>query len=73
MHVNVELLKRSIAASGKTKEAVAREMGIDYSTFSRKMNSQGLTFSVGQMHKIVDVLGISGQTASEIFLSNNSH
>ena len=73
MNVNVELLKRSIAASGKTKEAVAREMGIDYSTFSRKMNSQGLTFSVGQMHKIVDVLGISGQTASEIFLSNNSH
>lgn len=69
MHVNVELLKRSIAASGKTKEAVAKEMGIDYSTFSRKMNSQGLAFSVGQMHKMVDVLGISDQTASEIFFA----
>lgn len=69
MHVNVELLKRSIAASGKTKEAVAREIGIDYSTFSRKMNSEGLSFSVGQMHKIVDVLGISDETASAIFFA----
>ena len=69
MHVNVELLKRSIAASGKTKEAVAQEIGIDYSTFSRKMNSQGLSFSVGQMHKMVDVLGISDKTASDIFFA----
>ena len=69
MHVNVDLLKRSIAASGKTKEAVAREIGIDYSTFTRKMNSQGLAFSVGQMHKIVDVLGISNETASNIFFA----
>ena len=69
MRVNVELLKRSIAASGKTKEAVAREIGIDYSTFSRKMNSEGLSFSVGQMHKIVDVLGISDETASAIFFA----
>ena len=69
MHVNVELLKRSIAASGKTKEAVAREIGIDYSTFSRKMNSEGLSFSVGQMHKMVDVLGISDETASAIFFA----
>jgi len=69
MRVDIELLKKSIAASGKTKETVAREIGIDYSTFSRKMNSEALTFSVGQMHKMVDVLSLSNDQATHIFFA----
>ena len=57
MRVDVDLLKRSIAASGKTKETVAKEIGIDYSTFTRKMNCDALAFSVGQMHKLVAQFG----------------
>lgn len=69
MRVDIDLLKKSIAASGKTKETVAKELGIDYSTFSRKMNSDALAFSVGQMHKLVDVLDLSADQAKSIFFA----
>lgn len=69
MRVDIDLLKKSIAASGKTKETVAKELGIDYSTFSRKMNSDALAFSIGQMHKMVDVLDISADQAKSIFFA----
>lgn len=69
MRVDIDLLKKSIAASGKTKETVAKELGIDYSTFSRKMNSDALAFSVGQMHKMVDVLDLSADQAKSIFFA----
>lgn len=69
MRVDIDLLKKSIAASGKTKETVAKELGIDYSTFSRKMNSDALAFSIGQMHKMVDVLDLSADQAKSIFFA----
>ena len=69
LRVDTDLLKKSIAASGKTKETVAKELGIDYSTFTRKMNSDALTFSVGQMHRMVDVLSLSADQAKSIFFA----
>ena len=69
MHVDIELLKKSIAASGKTKETVAKEIGVDYSTLSRKMKCDGLAFSVGQMHKLVDSLKLSADDARKIFFA----
>lgn len=70
MRVDTELLRRSIAASGKTKEAVANEIGVDYSTFARKMKCDGLAFSIGQMHKIVDILNLSAEDATKIFFAS---
>ena len=70
MRVDTELLKKSIAASGKTKETVAKEIGIDYSTFVRKMKCDGLAFSVGQMHKIVEILNIPKEDAANIFFAS---
>lgn len=72
MHVDINRLKGSIAASGMTQEAVARAIGVDNSTFIRKMKCQGVAFSVGQMHKLVDVLAISPEEAAHIFLCSNS-
>lgn len=69
MRVDVDLLKRSIAASGKTKETVAKEIGIDYSTFTRKMNSDALTFSVSQMHRMADALDLSAEQVKSIFFA----
>ena len=51
MRVDTNRLKGSIAANGMTQEAVAHAIGIDNSTFCRKMKCDGVTFSVGQMHK----------------------
>ena len=69
LHVNTELLKKHIAMSGKTKELVAKEIGIDYSTFARKMNCEGLAFSIGQMHKMTEILDLSAQEACAIFFA----
>lgn len=70
LHVNTEMLNKRIAMSGKTKETVAKEIGIDYSTFARKMNCKALAFSVGQMHRMTEVLNLSTTEACEIFFAN---
>ena len=72
MQVDINKLKGSIAASGMTQEAVAKAIGIDNSTFIRKMKCNGLAFSIGQMHQLVDVLSISKAEAADIFLHENS-
>jgi len=69
MRVDIELLKREIAQSGKTKETFAKEIGIDYSTFTRKMKREALTFTIGQMHKTVEALGLTNDRAAEIFFA----
>ena len=72
MQVNTNKLKGYIAASGMTQEAVAKAIGVDSSTFSRKLKCNGLTFSIGQMHKLVDVLSIPASDATAIFLCQNA-
>lgn len=72
MQVNINALRKSITEKGMTQESVAKAIGVDASTFTRKMKSEGLSFSIGQMHKIVDVLSISKEQATDIFLSENS-
>ena len=72
MQVNINALRKSITEKGMTQESVAKAIGVDASTFTRKMKSEGLSFSIGQMHKIVAVLSISKEQATDIFLSENS-
>lgn len=68
MATNMALLRGKIVAKGLTQERVAEQMGIDSSTFSRKMQTQGLAFSIGEMHKIADILQLTSEEASAIFL-----
>lgn len=72
MRVDVNKLKGNIAEKGMTQEAVAKAIGIDAGTFSRKMKCDGLAFTVGQMHQIVDILDITPSEAAHIFLAENS-
>ncbi len=72
MHVDVHRLKGSIAANGMTQEEVARAIGIDNSTFIRKMKSKGVAFSIGQMHKLADVLSLTPEETILIFLNDDS-
>lgn len=69
VHVDVALLRGKIAERGMTQEKLAQAMSIDKSTLSRKMKSEALDFSVGEMHRIVEILGLSKAEAGEIFLS----
>ena len=69
MHVDVAMLRGKIAERGLTQEKLAQAMSIDKSTLSRKMKSEALDFSVGEMHRIVEILGLSKAEAGAIFLS----
>ena len=52
-----------------TQEEVAERLGVDSSsTFSRKMKADGLSFTVEQMHKLVEILNMTPQEAIQIFL-----
>ena len=73
MKVNIQLLEKKILESGMTIEDFSKNMGISPSTYYRKREKGCLTFSVGQMHSIVEILGLSMEEANNIFLAKNSH
>ena len=73
MSTNMEKLRGKMAELKISPEAMAKEIGVDVSTFYRKLKNEGVSFTVGQMHKIVAVLGLSQKEATSIFLWPNSH
>ena len=64
MCTNMAKLKGKIAECGMTQEEVAERLGVD----SRKMKADGLSFTVEQMHKLVEILNMTPQEAIQIFL-----
>ena len=68
MSTNMEMLRGKMAELKLSPEDMAREIGVDASTFYRKIKADGVNFTVGQMHKIVDVLRLSREEAASIFL-----
>ena len=72
MSTNMELLRGKMAERKMSPEDMAREIGVDASTFYRKLRAEGVSFTVGQMHRIVDVLKLSREEAASIFLWPNS-
>ena len=69
MRVDVAKLRGKIVERGMTQEKLAHEIDMDKSTFSRKMKSEALEFSIGDMHRIASILSLSKEEAVEIFLS----
>ena len=69
MKVDVAKLRGRIVERGFTQEKLAGMMGMDKSTFSRKLQSEALNFSVGEMHQLVKFLKLSKRDAEDIFLS----
>lgn len=72
MYVDTAKLRGRIVEKGLTQEALAAQIGIDSSTFSRKMGANGTSFTIGQMHQMAEILMLSGKEAAEIFLQENS-
>ena len=72
MYVDTAKLRGRIVEKGFTQETLAEQLGIDNSTFSRKMKANGVAFTVGQMHQIAKLLALSGKEAADIFLQENS-
>lgn len=72
MSTNMDVLRGKMAERRVTREEMAKLVGMDASTFYRKMKSEGISFTVGEMHKIVEVLNLTPDEASTIFLWENS-
>lgn len=67
--VNVNKLKGKIVEMNMTQENIADRMGIDRSTFYRKMKHDGNKFTIYEIHQMVDIIPLSKEEAVEIFLS----
>lgn len=73
MITNMDKLRGKIAERGLTNEALADALNVDKSTFYRKIKLNGLSFSIREVHQIVDALSLSVDEAKDIFLSQNLH
>lgn len=72
METNMNMLRGKIRECGLTQCEVAAQIGMDSSTFSRKISAQGLKFTVGEMHSISAVLNLSNDECCKIFLTEYS-
>lgn len=60
-------LKGKMVERGYTQDTLARAIKIDRSTLNRKLK-QGDSFTIGEANRLVAVLGLNAEEASEIFL-----
>lgn len=63
--INIAKLKGAIVENGTTQEEVAKAIGMDRSTFYRKMKNE--SFTIGEAKKIADSIPLSDELAIEIF------
>lgn len=69
--INVAKLKGLIVERGTTQQAVADSIGINRSTFYRKMKNGG-EFTIAEAKKIKEEIPLTDDEAIEIFLAKKS-
>lgn len=69
MIVDVQKLRGKIVEKGTSQEAVADKMGIDRTTFYRKMKNGGSGFTVGELHSMVEAVPLTKEEAILIFFN----
>ncbi|SCJ86914.1 Helix-turn-helix domain of resolvase [uncultured Eubacterium sp.] len=67
--VNVNKLKGKIVECGMNIEQIAKETGINKSTFYRKMNDKGDSFTISEADMIAKALQLTGREVNDIFFS----
>lgn len=65
--VNLERLKDEMKKKSITPDVAADAMGIDVATYYRRMNRQGIKFTVEEVSKLSKLLDLSPQTMQDIF------
>ena len=66
--MDVKRLKQKISEANLTGESVAAAIGVDPSTYYRKLSAEGENFTVAQAKKLADLLNLPGSEAADIFL-----
>ena len=72
LHVDVNRLKGKTVERGLTGEKIAKTLGIDQSTYYRKLGDGGGSFTLSQAITMSEVLSLSREERIAIFLRNNS-
>lgn len=68
--VKIDKLREKIVERGLSVELVAEQMGVNRSTLYRKMqNKTGRGFTVGDVRKLSEILGLSAGEITDIFFS----
>lgn len=67
MKVDVLKLKEKINEKNLNPTLLADSIGMNRSTFYRKLRANGETFAIGEAHRIADVLPLTHQEAIDIF------
>lgn len=68
--VNVDLLKGKITERGTNVSEIAVKMGVDKATLYRRI-ADGSSFTIGEVEKITEALGLSHEEAISIFFSQS--
>lgn len=69
MRVDVRKLKGKTVEAGSSGAKLAIALGIDESTYYRKLKTDGVAFTLGQVFRISDALSLSVEEAKDIFLA----
>ena len=70
---NADKLKATLKEKGMSVEEVSKLIGIDKSTFYRKLASDGATFTIGEVDKMSKALSLTVEEINAIFLAIMSH
>ncbi len=65
--MNVNKLRGKIVENGFDIRSLSKKMGLDRSTFYRKLNNNGDTFTVKEINQMVSLLNLSANDAISIF------
>ncbi len=70
--MNILKLKGKIVENGLNNMLFAEKIGLPIATFYRRLENDGVDFSIGEIQKIVEVLHLTNEEAIEIFLIKKS-
>lgn len=66
---NMNLLKSKIIENGLSVEKIVESIGINKSTFYRKLANKGENFTVEEVYKIASSLNLSAMEVNAIFFN----
>ena len=67
---DIEALKATISDRGISIDVIAKDLEMDKSTFYRRLSKNGEEFTVREVAKLSEVLGLNAEASSEIFFKN---
>lgn len=65
--VNIERLRAALQTSGVSIEQASNELGINPTTFYRRLNTQGEKFTVEEVGKLANMLKLNARALQNIF------